>query len=329
MTRINYIKITRTISRQIHIFLFIVISSCVLPNNNTLLPGHSQIFLHTPSSGVDILLIVDESGSMDMEHQWIVNMTKVLDMALKDIKIGISSPNLFGIVGFGSSYEGDSLSRVLFDNGNMFVTSSAITRLTDQLLVSGRYEDGYAAIQFSVSQYQFRNGAKQFVLISDEERDVQQSNIDRDAVLRLLENNNIVLDVAISQSFQSGSGLRALGLDNENKTYIYDPLSANLFHVGTEGGPVKDTAHKTTYFDYTQLALDQGGAAWDLSLLRQGGNVAKAFTNAFVQVKAIEIFHQMTSCLNCTCEGNLDCVSLNLTGDTHECNFTHGQLRNY
>ena len=273
------------------------------------------------------MLIVDESGSMDMEHQWIGNMTKMLDAMLKNLKIGVQDPNLFGVLGFGSSYEGGELSRILTHNGNRFVNSSDITYLTDQLVIAGQHEDGYAAIQYAFEQYQFRNGAKQFILISDEERDIRHSSINKDTILTLFKNQNTVLNAAISQSFQSGKGLRAFGIDDLNNTYIYDPLSANLFHVGTQGAPVKDSAYGTTYSDYTDLAFASGGAAWDLNLLRQGGDVATGFTKAFVLVKANEIFRQVSDCLNCSCSDNgLRCSILSLTEDTPECNLTKGQL---
>ena len=32
-----------------------------------------------------------------------------------------------------------------------------------------------------------------------------------------------------------------------------------------------------------------------------GGSVAEAFTNAFVQVKILEIQSQLSTCMNCTC----------------------------
>ncbi len=37
------------------------------------------------------------------------------------------------------------------------------------------------------------------------------------------------------------------------------------------------------------------------SLLHAGGEVAEAFTNAFVYVKVLEIRAQMEQCFNCTC----------------------------
>ena len=49
-----------------------------------------------------------------------------------------------------------------------------------------------------------------------------------------------------------------------------------------------------------------------LSPSTSGGTVAEAFTNAFVQVKVVEIRSQMEECMNCTCtlSGTLVCVSL-------------------
>lgn len=40
------------------------------------------------------------------------------------------------------------------------------------------------------------------------------------------------------------------------------------------------------------LALNSGGAAWDIDKLRGGGNDAAAFTSAFVDIKIQEIIDQ-------------------------------------
>ena len=47
-----------------------------------------------------------------------------------------------------------------------------------------------------------------------------------------------------------------------------------------------------TLAEYVALALDSGGAAWNLNLLRAGGDTAAAFTAAFVDIKVGEIISQ-------------------------------------
>lgn len=40
------------------------------------------------SRAADIILLVDESGSMTEEHAWIPTMTTLLDQALRDVGVG-------------------------------------------------------------------------------------------------------------------------------------------------------------------------------------------------------------------------------------------------
>ena len=74
------------------------------------------------SQAADIILIVDESGSMEMEHAWITNMISELDESLKDVGVGVNPRNRFGLVGFGDDCsDGLVLGRVLLTSDNQFV----------------------------------------------------------------------------------------------------------------------------------------------------------------------------------------------------------------
>ena len=299
----------------------VVYDTCDFPDGSLVSVGEHKLLIHSSTNGADVILLVDESGSMNNEYQWIPEMAINLDNLLKENNIGITSANLFSVVGFGSTYFNNRASRILQYNGEVLVTSSLVKELTKNLFIGGKMEDGYAAVQHALDDIPFRGGAKQFILISDENRDALQPSLNQSHVLSLLMNENAVLNVAVSQSFQNHLGQRALGIDNANRSFVYNPF--DTLSIYANGKPVENSGHGTTEFDYTYLAFATGGAAWDLNLLRNGGEITKIFTNLFVLVKANEIYRQNAQCLNCSCHEfhGTQCVTLTLD----KCNFTGGK----
>ena len=306
-----------------YFLLFLVTyDTCNIPDGARLSPGEQKFILQTPARGADIILLVDESGSMNNEYQWLSTMVKDLDNMLKKVNIGIAVPNLFSVVGFGSSYLNNRASRVLEYNGEILVPASNVSELIKSLFISGRSEDGYAAVKNALDVIPFRNGnAKQLILISDESREPIQSGLNQSYLLSLFESEDVIFNVAVSQSFQNNAGQRAFGIDSSNRTFVYSPF--DVLNVYSSGKSVKDSAHCSTDLDYTQLALLSGGAAWDLNILRSGGDVARLFTDAFVLVKAREIYRQISQCINCSCDEfkGTQCVDVPL----NKCNLTGGK----
>ena len=256
---------------------FLPDTRCKLDDGTYILAGHTRQ-IQSPrktnrTRAVDIILLVDESGSMSMEHAWIPAMIEQLDSNLQTIGIGVSPRNFFGVVGFGDDCNNElGQARVLTTSTEQpFVTADNISHFTMNLSVGGRREDGYSAIQTAIESYQFRDGAKLFILITDEDRDVLNANLTRTNTVESLQNEGVVLNAIISEEYQFGEGFRSLGVDSKNNTFIYDPTARSLFRaVFNNGSPIPDSAHGTTNADYTQLALELEGAAWDISQLRQG-----------------------------------------------------------
>uniref|UniRef100_A0A1X7UV50 Uncharacterized protein n=1 Tax=Amphimedon queenslandica TaxID=400682 RepID=A0A1X7UV50_AMPQE len=313
---INCVGVTRSTYN-----VTVTYDTCNIPDGARLSPGEQKLILHTPASGADIILLVDESGSMNDEYQWIGAMVKDLDSMLKKLNIGVAVPNLFSVVGFGSSYLNNRASRVLEYNEKILVPASNVSELIKMLFISGRSEDGYAALKHALDVIPFRSGnAKQFILISDESREPIQLALNQSYLLSLFESEDVILNVAVSQSFQNNAGQRAFGIDSSNRTFAYSPF--NVLNVYSNGKSVKDSAHCSTDLDYTELALLSGGAAWDLNILRSGGDIARHFTDAFVLVKAREIYHQISRCINCSCDEfkGTECVDVPL----NKCNLSGG-----
>lgn len=307
-------------------FAFLVTVTACEVDGETLEIGEFQIIFRLDNSSLsaDIVLLVDESSSMSMEHMWIRNMTKELDRALESLRIGTSLMNRFGVAGFASS------STAAINQGRVLrprlVNVSEIDSLVDQLMVDGRMEDGYAVIQFASNNYVMDRRARQFILITDENRDVLNHNLTRSSILELLRRTRTRLNVAVSEQFEA-SDLRALGLDDAMNAYIFDPLSPSLLRRRPNGQPFVDSAFQTTHEDYTVLALMADSGAWDLSLLRQGGNVAEAFTRAFVMTEVEEIVKQLRDCQNCTCfETGLVCVEVSSPDDHEVCSIQNSEF---
>lgn len=247
----------------------------MLGDMRRVLAPHSSNLSHA----ADIILLVDESGSMTEEHAWITMMTELLDQALRDVDVGVEPRNRFGVVGFGDDCnEGNAEGRVLLSSvQEQFAFADNITDFTRDLNIGGREEDGYSAIGVALDSYIFRDVARQFILITDEDRDTIAQNLTREGVQALLEDAGIQLNAAISEEFE-GDGLRALGIDGQGNAYVYDPSIRNSFEVLEGSGmSVVDSAYGSTNTDYTQLALELGGAAWDLSQLRQGNRFHSVF----------------------------------------------------
>ena len=227
-----------------------------------------------------------------------------LDEALKGVNIGnITNPNLFGLVGF--SRDSDSArGGVVIQN---LTTPTSFIRSVDHLQLSGVHEDGYSAISIALKTMKFRpSTAKLVILVTDEDRDILNFRLDKDAVAKLLNDRGFKLTVLVQQSYVAehyGDRLSGfvLGIDSSLKAYVLDTDAVDNYIVAQRGIPIPGTGFGTTYRDYVELALDSGGSAWDLRKIREGEPVLTAFTNAFVRVAAEDTLSTFESCFQCDC----------------------------
>ena len=244
------------------------------------------------SRAADIILLVDESSSMADELAWIPGMAQLLDQSLILAGIGATEQNKFGVVGFGDGCDSSdsALGRVLVNDMQQMLTCAGnISGLIQNLKLGGRDEDGYSAMETALNGYAFRNAAKQFILITDEDRDVLSVNLTRDRIKTMLGDSDVQLNVVVSEQFLAG-GLRALGVDGNMNAYLYDPSILSLFTVEEGSGiSLENGAYGSTNIDYTSLAWELQGAAWDLSQLRQGWNRLRCSSFVFSSSE-IEVF---------------------------------------
>ena len=241
----------------------------------------------------DVVVIVDESGSMSLEQAWLGTIIPQLDTAMQNQGL---VGNRFGLVGFGSSNQPLGRSLDVGGANSEFGNSAQFATATNSLLLNGSFEDGYSAIDFALNNYTFREGAAvNFILVTDEDRDNGNSSLNFNNILARLKRNpqdnkdDILLNAVVNANFVNNS----LGVNSEGKAYIANgsggytttqlPQPLTNFVTSDFG---------TTELDYIDLALDSGGAGWNLNQLRDGGLTGTSFSNAFIDAKVEEIKNQ-------------------------------------
>ena len=107
------------------------------------------------------------------------------------------------------------------------------------------------------------------------------------------------LSAVVAGVFLSETGLPALGIDNEDTVYIYDPTTSSNYRTMNGGDAADVFFYQTTKVDYADLALDHGSSSWNVNLLESVNR--NAFTKAFVAVTVNNIYNQLKECFNCSC----------------------------
>ena len=226
------------------------------------------------------------------------------------------SANRYGLVGFGAAgYEHGRIID-LTGNGEEMANANQLKEGINQLMLNGRNEDGYAGIEMArqlIMSHQrclSSNMARQFILVTDEERDTVVTELNKSVIYDRLKNFGL-LNIAVAEAFEckTGEGLydytEVLGLDGNHTGYSTETGEEMSSVAECRAKP--DSGYVTTNEDYTELAFQLGGGAWNLHQLREGGEKTNSFTRAFLTVKVKEIIDQL-SCITCLCSlGDLQC----------------------
>jgi hypothetical protein len=237
----------------------------------------------------DVVFVVDESGSMAGEHAWIASMVTDLQTGLLAAGVGTGADaNQFALVGFGNSSIAPRTVSGLTD-------ATSLAAATGSLVTSGGTEDGYAGIDYALNNFTFRTGAAvNIILITDEERDNWNTTLNYASIANALGVPGIMLNAVVNANFYNEARSRALGIFDKDLDDATAGIQNGIIADGaggytTGGGFIPTYGYSSTIADYVNLALGDGGGAWDLNLLRAGGLTATSFTAAFVEYKVQEI----------------------------------------
>ena len=251
-------------------------------------------------AAADIIFVVDESGSMAREHRWIREEVQILDQSLKRNGVGAGERfNLFALVGFGRNTPSEILGTTL----TQLTSASDFVEVSNSLMLTGTFEDGYAAIDYALENIATRpNTVKRIILVTDGDREVLRSDLSRDIIEKRLSEAGFVLDVVVNQAFIIQPLTYAIGISTQS-AYLLNTSSVDLFSVleREDVTPSSDYTFGNTFEDYVELALGLGGSVWDLNQLREGEVFTRAFTNIFTKIEVDEVLTVFSYCFECQC----------------------------
>lgn len=244
--------------------------------------------LAAPATKADIVVIMDESGSMSGEQAWIPGAITQLDAGLAGA--GLVDGNRFGLVGFGANTATSPAPgrvRSISVGGGQLGTAAQFGTAAGGLVINGSAEDGWAGINLASSYTFDPAAARNFILVTDEDRDNLVTSLSFTSILSSLTSTNTLLNAVVNGSFRCGDNTAALGMIG---TTGYKVGASGSFSTCSGASFVSGTG--TTGANYVNLAIATGGGAWNLNILRNGGNDALSFTNAFIAGKVQEIITQ-------------------------------------
>ena len=240
---------------------------------------------------------------MRNEQSWLPNTIQKLEKALLDVSIGSRIHNLYAMVGFGLR---DTPVRLILHNGLIWYNAADLLKSAEQLRHDGELEDGFYAIKYAIENIQFpSNCVKHFILMTDEARKASSSGVGLTAAstLKLLQDNNITLNVIANIALQLNSGADVFAVTSEGNSFGVG--RSNTFISYSDPLSVAAGASFCQFYkDYGEMALRSGGAVWDIETLRkaqQADMFREVFTAAFAEVKKREIVAASKVCQQCVC----------------------------
>ena len=232
------------------------------------------------ASFADVIVVMDESGSMFGAQQFSIGMIADLDAALLRSGIGSSAAgaNRYGLVGYGDQNEvGRSVP--LGANGALFGTAAQYGTAVSTLTINGAIEDGYDGIDHALENYAFRPNAEKFIiLVTDEPRDIVTPSLTYSSILGDLRAEGVNLQGILGTFIVDQNFNTAIAIDANNTAYSAD--GAGGFTTSPNGQILFGSGN--TVADYADMVFATGGIVGDIFQISQGGNTATSFSNAMV-----------------------------------------------
>jgi len=251
-----------------------------------------------------VSVVMDESGSMAGEQAFMKDTSVPgIITSLKDDR-GFDHVFLcgYGYGGYDEGYggqEGDVRFYGCLEGNEVSVMP---------FTASGAFEDSFEAMTWTMTNFpgvvqgynlhsECSSIAKNMVLVTDEDSDHSAQN-DHTIQTTIAEatDKEWVINIICDCNMRDSSNNRIIGassIDNDTSTKMYKQSGTTATYMEEiEVGalaPIVYSGQGDSATDYPPVTTATGGALWDVEMLRDGGNVALAFTAAFISVKVHEI----------------------------------------
>ena len=281
--------------------------------------GHFCRLPCTPAANV--ILVVDETIHLQDVRRWLPTLVISLEKQLKINDFGTNQAhrNMYGLVGFGRFSPSPKAHLLLSNSSRPMYPAEEYPEANAKLESYGRYEDGYQAINFAVKELPFSKEpsvARVLILVTDEDRDVIEEgrNITRENILNRLASLGFILHVVVDNRFIA-EGRWAFGVDSNMSGYGILP---NGKFTRTWKEVKLGKGFNNTRADYTELAHELNGSAFDVKLFRKASPVLKeTFVSLIASVISRSVKMQVQNCRGCVCN--------NRTAVTRRCTEKVGQ----
>ena len=234
----------------------------------------------TSAKFADIVVVMDESGSMFTTQQFSIQLVAQLEAALQAAGIGTSSAggNRYGLTGYGG-FPDDARALPLGPNNRLFGTAAEYAAAAANLTISGATEDGYDGINFVVDNYAFRPQAEKFIILAtDEDRDITDPSLTYQSTLARLQAADISLQGILGVFIVDQGFNTALAIDSTDTVYLANGTGG--FTTSPNGQITGATGN--TIVDYADMVFATGGIAGDIFQIGQGGLVTDSFGQAMI-----------------------------------------------
>jgi hypothetical protein len=228
---------------------------------------------------------------MGGEHAWLGGLLAGANGLDAKLSAAGVADRKYWLVGFGSSGAGIG-GRLVGACGNLGCDAATFATSTGSLVLTGSTEDGYAGMTFALDNAALRPGsARNFILVTDEDRDDTIAGTTRAEDFENMRNAlaaaGVVLNVVVDAEFgKPGFTGAVIGIDSAGAGFVADGLGGYTSQPASFG-VTADSG--TTEEDYVELMRVLDGAAWNLSILRDGGLDEQSFSAAFTDIKVQEI----------------------------------------
>ena len=299
---------------------------------------------HCGQTAADIILVVDESESMkphykDRIHQLIASLT----VSLEEHGIGLypGKPNQYTVVGFGHSRGKTGVTDhataphvIHSNNGRQVYDFDGFQEACSKLQTTGSLEDGYLAMKYALEnitsegrqllRLERQDVAPIIIFISDEDRDAHQrgASISRSTIKRMIRKSGATMEAIVDNSIWYNNQ-RGFGMDSSGTLYVAESTTQYTTSNPRFYKRYLDLHYRTTRRDYTTVALEVGGAAWDLNSIMDSDAMFDSHVYAFVEKTVTLVADKVHKCCSCQCsQGPEDsCLLCTYASFVQECNL--------